>query len=352
MLRTDFDGVNKNGHKDDHLALHKAHNLIIYADDEPDIATALLKAEQFGIPRVILNPTGMYEISETLVIPPEIELDGSGRGLTSNAPISVQNRAEIIATTSLDPMIRLSNFSSVCGCKINGDMVAIGAIYAKDTIYNNIFDNLVCRVLDYGLKFGGCLFTSIKSNSFNQIGGYSLDALRAYGDTGYYGINVGISERNEWKGNKGHVRFEGILTSVSDDFEGFGVDGALVTIGGTVQSQLVMYHPYFEIKTGAFPIKAIRLNLDSHLSVHNAQAIGDANDPLAVFVECDKATQLSVTDSIVKRFGTVFSGTFRPTASVHIAGNIYANYQTLNGFSNLADVDSALCVWPGTKIGV
>ncbi len=349
MLRTEFpaSGI----HVDDHNALHRAHNLAVYADDEPDIKTALAKAAEYKIPQVKLNPANTYEIAETLVIPPEVELDGGGRGVTSNAPTSVQGRAKIVTTALLDPMISLSHFSSIRGCKVNGEMKAIGAIFAKDVIYNNIYDNLICRVTDYGLKFGGCLFPVIRQNTFNQIGGWGIDALQEYGDTGYYGINAGLSERNEYKGNKGLMRIEGILTSLSDDFETSARENPIVIVGGAVQSQLVMYAPYFEISKSSYPMKVVRVTADSHFTLSGGQAYGSILDVDGVFLEASNAAHLDVTGTVIRRFATVFKGTVRATASIRIAGLRLSDYTVANGFTNLADAETVFCVWPGTKIG-
>lgn len=331
----------------------RCNRYVIYADDEPSIQAALDKAAQYGVPRVLLNPGGVYEISETLTIPAETELDGGGRGLTSNAPTSPQHRAKLLAVDALDPMIRLSHFASVRGCKIDGNMQAVGAVYAQDVIYTKVFDNLICRVTDYGLRYGGCVFATIKSNTFNQIGGYGLDALKAHGATGYYGINVGISERNEYKGDKGLMRLEGILTSVSDDFETAARPNPIITVGGAAQSQLVMYAPYFEIsKSAQHTIRAIRVTADSHLTLSGGQAYGHVADPNAIFLEAQQAAHLNITGTIIRRFATVFSGTVRATASVHIAGLRMTDYSVVNGFTNLASAETVFCAWPGTKVGV
>lgn len=325
---------------------------VIYTDDEPSIQAALDKAARYKIPQVKLNPTVTYEISETLIIPAETELDGGGRGLTSNAPTSPQHRAKLLAVGALDPMIRLSHFATVRGCKIDGNMRAVGAVLAQDVIYTNVYDNLICCVTDYGLRYGGCVFATIKSNTFNQIGGYGLDALKAHGTTGYYGINVGISERNEWKGARGLMRLEGILTSVSDDFETAATPEPVVTVGGAAQSQLVMYAPYFEIsKSAQYTIRAIRVTADSHLTLSGGQAYGHVADPNAIFLEAQQAAHLDITGAIIRRFATVFSGTVRATASVHIAGLRMTDYTLANGFTNLAGAETVFCAWPGAKVG-
>lgn len=340
-------------HIDAHKALHQAHNLAIYADDEPDLATALAKAALHKRPRVILSPGATYPISQTLTIPVEVELDGGGRGCTSLADYASRSRAQIVTDKPLDPMIQLSHFSGVRGCYINGARAAVGAIYGKDTFYNVIRDNLITRFTGYGLKFGGALFTTIKRNGFALIDGIGLDARKEYGTQGYYGINVGISERNEYKGAVGAMKIEGILTSITDDFEGGGrSEFAYVEVGGAVQSTLNLYAPYFELSRYTHPIKAIKVDNSSHLVIRDCKAYGQVVDPEAVFLELFRVGTIHISGSVIERFATVFTGSVLSNSNVAIFANRYRNFATLNGITGLDIAESVFCVWPGDRIGV
>lgn len=346
-MRTDFptSGI----HVDDHETLHKAHNLAIYADDEPDIQTALNKAQQYKRSRVVFTPGKTYQISQALVVPVEVTLDGGGYGFTSLAPYATHNRARLLAAEQLDEMIKLSHFSGVRGCWLDGAGQATGGIFGQDTFYNAIEDNFFTRFTSYGLKFGGCLFSTIKRNGFSLIAGYALDALRSYGNTGYYGINVGVSELNNYQGAVGAIRLEGILTSISDDFEAICNGGPIIQVAGTVQSNLDLISPYFELKPGVGEMIAIDVLNSGSVSVQNCRAYGSTEEQGAIFMRVTAPHRISVTNSIIARFATVFMGTMTSSSDVSIFGNRYENYSTLNGF-DLTNANSSFCIWPGDKV--
>lgn len=362
-LRTNFDDLTgmtpeqlRQVHQEDHLWLHRVYNSAVFADEYDSLQDAVDAAAAQKLPRVILNPTKTYTISQTLIIPPEICIDGGGRGLTSLASTSPRLRARIVASGALDPMIQLSHFSSLCGCYIDGGNVAIVAIFGQDTNYNIIQDNMIARC-GTGIKFGGALFTTLRNNLLSNISGYGLDALDAYSanpENVYYGVNVCLSERNEYKGAEGLVRVEGILTSIADDFESDAVSGAaMIEIGGTVQSQAVFIAPYIEVKKGDSSITVFRLENSTRVSIRDGQAYGDTLDTEAVFVSCNRPATLNVSGMVIARFATVYAGEILPTlGNVSIHGNIYRDATIINALANLGNAESVLMVLPGTKVGI
>lgn len=349
VLRTAFDGLpnSRQAHRDDHLVLHRCYNAGVFADDYDSLQAAVDAAFAAGISRVMLDPTTVYTLSSTLDVPAEVWLDGGGRSATGFGVAASRIRATIITSQPLDPMIRIGHFGGVIGCHINGNDIAKGAIFLQDVIYPWITDCLIAECLDYGIKAGGALYVTIKRNyTYNISNGWGLDAQRAYGNTGYYGINVGISEMNEWGGVAGAMRFEGILTSISDDFENGSFDGpgGVIEIGaGGVNSHLIMYSPYFELGEGTSHVVAVKVNVDGSLRMYNAKAFGDNADPDDTFIECDDAVTLVVMGCAITRFGTVFKGTFRDEGTVAVVASKYSNYAVVCDFStDLRNVSSCL----------
>lgn len=351
MLRTETFPSDRQPHIDDHRVLHRRYNTAIFADDYDSLQAAVDAGAAQGIPGVLLNPAGHYELTQTLTVPPEVYLDGGGRSITSYAP-TPRIRAEIVTDAALDPMIQLGYFAGITGCLVNGNRVARGAVYCKDVGYNHITDNLIARCVDYGLKFGGSLFPTIKRNYIYGIEGIGLDALRPYGDTGYYGINVGLSERNEYGGGtRAAMRVEGILTSIADDFEGACNGEARVQVGaGNVASTLTMYAPYFELTSGNGPAYAIRIGNSSSLILRDGKAYGDVNDPDAIFLDGGLVDTLVVEGMEISRFATVFACALAWHSNLVIAGNRYADATTINAIRNYDVAQSRLCVWPGVHI--
>lgn len=334
-------------------AINSAKAGVIYADDYATIADALSAAASGGIPRVVLNPTGTYTISSTLTVPAEVELDGGGRNATSLAVGLNQLRAEIRASAALDPMISLGSYSSLSGVWLNGNATAAGAIQAVDVVRPKIEDCLIEDFTDYGIRCGGVLYPVLRNNVMTQIDGYGLDALQSYGSD-YYGINVGVSENNEYKGLLGHIRLEGILTSLSDDFESTGFDGSyVIEVGASVQSQLTMIGPYFELTAdAASPLIAIRLNTSASLTLIGGQAFGNASDSTDQFINCNNPDMLTVQGCKIQRFAVVYEGTLDSTTDVVIAGNYYSNNTLINGLTGLDVTNSGLIVLAGTRLGV
>lgn len=341
-------------HINDHVRVHRRLNTIVYADDYASLAAAVDAASAAGVAEVRLNPASTYTLTDTLIIPPETRLNGGGLGYTSLGAGAVRHRAHLVAGAALDPMIRLSNTASLTGCWVDGNSRAVGAIYAKDTVNNVISDNFIDDFTAYGIRLGGCLFTTLKRNYTYAVDGYGLDALQAYGDTGYYGVNVCLSERNEWQGARGAMRVEGILTSLSDDFESGAAafDTACITVGGTVQSQVVMIAPYIELHRTTYTnvLRAIHVGPDSDFALYGGQAFSTLADTNDVFVETDRAAALHVTGSKLARWSSVFSGTLRPTATV-VLHNRYQDCAVLNGFDDLSSAAAVLAIWPGQQIG-
>lgn len=337
-------------HVAEHNLIGKALNSAVYVANYASIQAALDDAASKNIPHVILDPSTLYSISQTLTIPAGIELDGCGYTPSS------QKRAEIRASAALNPMIALSNYATVRGCHLNGNSLALTALFGQNTVGNVIENNWIANCTTSGVKFGGALLATLRRNVTAGIGGFGLDALDSYAadpPSVYYGLNLGISERNSWGGVQGGIRLEGILTSLSDDFEfGSFAGEAAVVLGGTVQSQMILIHPYFEMTAGTASCRAILAKNSTHLSVYGAQAWGQTADAGGVFLETDQAYIIHVSGSRIGRFATVFKGPITIATNVSVFGNYYTDYSTLNGFQSLAAAESLLCVWPGDRIGL
>lgn len=271
-----------------------------YADD---IQAALDAAETAKIPVVRLNPTKTYNITTTINIPAEIMLDGGGRNNTSRGATAVNNIAKIQATSDITgAMVSLSDFSGIQGCWIdgNGQTVdrAIDAVNASGIVIRpRIVDNFIDDVTD-GIRLGGATYYYIARNGFYMISGIGLDALASYSGV-LYGMNVGITELNEFKGDTGHVRFEGIWTSISDDFEGAPTT-ANIENGSGVSSYATLIEPYSESSR--------------------------------IFYKSSGTVSLRIVGGYISGTGLAGSNCFNfdtPPARVRINGGFYTKYETM-----------------------
>ena len=219
----------------------------VCVDDYASIQDALDAAADTAVPVVLCNPAVTYEITETLHVPAEVVLDGGGGNSSGAGATGVRFRAHIVAVAPLDVMIELGDFSGVRQLWIDGAhnaSVGISAVNpAGIRIRPSITDNMIRRV-GTGIKLGGAIYFRIKRNAFNSIADIGLDALAEYSGT-YFGANVGVSEQNEYKGGRYQMRLEGILTSISDDFEG-GVTVANIAIAGTHSTYFTLIDAYSE----------------------------------------------------------------------------------------------------------
>lgn len=159
---------------------------------------------------------------------------------------------------------------------------------------------------------------------------------------------------NQYTGARSALKFEGIIISISDDFEGGGrSDFAYVEVGGAVSSCLDLYGAYFELKRNTHPVKAIRVNNSGSVSIRDCRAYGDVNDPDSIFMSVDVPGRIHVSASLIARFATVFSGVLLASSDISIFGTRYMNYTTLQNW-NIGDITtgSVFCVWPDDKIGI
>jgi hypothetical protein len=314
----------------------------LYTDDYDSIQAALLDAALRKLPTVYLNPAGIYDIDATLIIPPDVTLDGGGRGL------GALNRAVLRAATALDPIIDLSNYSRIVGCRIDGAYKAVNGVLVQrnfNVIEANWFHRLV--VGGAAVKAGGALYTRLIHNAVSDCAGYGLDALDIYSfdpQATYYGINHGYSEQNIWGARMGGIRMDGLLHSNTDDFE-IQLDGeAAVTVGGSVSASLKMTQPYFELTAGSTEaLTAISMKGSSRLDVQGGQAHGQSKDLVnSAFLRSQTAYGLNVQGVVVNRWQKCFTGTVANNAQIFVAGNAFINVGTKSDLSGLELADVSL----------
>ena len=333
-------------------AVNLATQYVLFADNYASIQDALNTAKTNGIPRVILDPTKTYSISSTLTIPDEICLDGGGYNRTSLAGGLTQPRAKISASAVLNPMISMGAYTRLEGLWIDGNNNAVCGVQCIDEVRPHIENCFIDDFSLYGVQFSGVLFATLRNNYIYNVSGYALDTLQTLGSA-YYGVNVGVSEGNEYKGDLGAIRLEGILTSISDDFE-FSTDftgSHIIEVGNSVQSQLTMISPYFELTpTGSY--NTIYLHTSASLSIVGGQAFGNVNNNNDVFVYCNSPDIVNISGSKFHRYSVVYEGTLGATSDVNIMGNFYENNTLINGLTGLGSTNSGLVILPGTRLGV
>jgi hypothetical protein len=339
-------------HNDERRALKELgrhDRYAVYADDYASIQAALDAANTLKRTRVLLEPGKSYTITETITVPAGVTLDGGGSSYGG------AGGAVLRAGAALDPMVRLSGRSGVRGCIFNGNnKQAAGGVFIPSVTGCVVESNLFTLFNVYAIRMGGALYVTLRHNAANNIDGWGVDAAAAHieDEGAYYGVNVCLSECNDWKGGIGAVRFDGIITSIRDTFEMATSGEPVVLVGTQYQSQLTMYSPYMELTQGAGPIRAIKVAGSTRASIYGGQFFGRVEDTEAVFLDFSGGTQLVVNGCIISRFATVFDGYCTTFSHVSIHGNDYWHYQTLNGINGLATAASVFAVWPGTRIGV
>ena len=316
-----------------------------------DIAAALAQASTDGVAIVKCAVDTEYTISSTLTIPAGVTLDLGAETVTTSGVNSAQLGATIRATAQLDPMISMGYESGIQGGFLNGGSGGPGTralvgIQCDDVNYVRIKNMHINRLDGTAIKMGGVLFPHIEGCAIGPtLTGYGLDALASYSTLGLlYGINVGVSRMNEWKGDSGAIRLEGQLLSMSDDFEDGNVDAAtaVIEIGDNVNSQMTLVHPYFELTSGTVDLTAIEVGNSCSVAIYGGQAFGD-NDPNSTFLNCTAAANISVIGSVIRRFATGFSGTLSVISNINVSGNRIEDTTSTWGIStNLAQVQSAL----------
>jgi hypothetical protein len=325
-------------HNDERRALKELgrhDRYAVYADDYDSVQAALAAAATRKIPVVRLNPESTYDLSATLTIPANVTLDGGGIAMGE------LNRAMLRATSALDPMIELGNYSRVVGCRVNGNANAVTGVLVRAN-FNLIEANWIQGLVTGGaaVKAGGALYTRMVHNAVSNCAGFGLDALDSYSaapeDT-YYGINHGHSEQNVWGGRAGGIRIEGLLMSIADDFE-FALDGeAVVTVGGATATQLNMLTPYFEMEKGtAETLIGFVVNGSGYLYVQGGQFYGD-NSADSILIDSRTAYGLNVSGIFASRWGTGYAGALANGSGLFVAGNRFSTVTTPSTLSNLPE---------------
>lgn len=329
-------------------------NAAIYASDCPSLQAAVNDAAARAIPAVICDPVATYTLTETLVIPKEVHLYGGGGGGTSNHPASPRIRAKITTSAALNPMVKLDHYAGIHGFNIDGQGRAVCGILLDNTVAPIIEHNFFQR-LHTAVRAGGAIYGSLTGNSMNQITGYGLDGLALYSSTPgavYYGWQHFLSQGNQYAGNVGFVRFDGIMTSIQDDFE--RTDNSTeyaVKVGSAYQSQLTMIQPYFELAKGTQSVKGIWVNNNSKCTLVGGQAFGQANDDAGIFAFLYNPDLFSISGAFISRFGIVYEGSVKSFSVVNIAPCLYYLNDVINSVADIATCNASLVVLPGTHLG-
>lgn len=320
----------------------KQSTTALHADDYDSIQAALDDAALRKLPTVYLNPASTYDLSTTLSIPDGVTLDGGGRFL------GAANRATLRATTALDPVVELGNYSRIVGCRLDGNGRAVTGVLVQRN-FNVIDANWIQGLIAGGaaIKAGGALYTRLTQNAVSNCAGYGLDALNTYSlnpQATYYGINHGYSEENVWGARMGGIRIEGLLHSNTDDFE-LTLDGeAVVTVGGAVQSQVKFTQPYLELTAGSTEaLTAFLVKGSARVDIQGGQAYGQSKDlASSVFLRSQTAYGLNVQGVVINRWQKGFTGTVANNAQMFVAGNTFINVGTKSDLSNLENADVSL----------
>lgn len=347
MLRTSFDSATKQDHRDDHRVMHRRNNTAVFVDDYNSIQAALNDAEARNLNTVLLNPAGTYPIDTPIDIPPGIMLDGGRRSFGGHYPFASNAGAKIIANSAMSEMITLQEYGILLGCFVHGnDIATVGVLLQKDiaTVESNLFQHFA-DVDGAAIRAGGVVFARIAYNQIGITAGYGLDALNSYSlnpTQTYYGINHGISEFNTFGADK-PLRFEGLMASRNDDFEGVVESEAAAIIGGfDFTTQLDMYSPYFEIRAGAsFPLAAVQVNLSAHLNLYGGQIfcqrIADSTA-----IKSNLAQSLKIIGTRITRVDSGLAGDVANNCAVMIAGIYFSETNIKNALQNTANADISL----------
>lgn len=321
-LRETFDNLDattsKQGHRDDHAAIHRRLNSVIYADDYPSIQAALDDCATRKLRTVLLNASKTYLITRTLNIPAGITLDG--------------DNAIIRASAAMDVMIATGDYSTLSQCRINaGGTLARNGVYMShlERLIGNTFENFTDPD-GAAIKAGGALYSWLERNYVLGAAGYALDAINAYSPdppNTYYGMNVFTSIGNAWGGRKG-VRIEGFGQMRGDVYEG-RLDGTCaLQIGGTTSSHIAIDGLYFEMVLGtAAELVAIRIMSSARATIRDCQMHGKTGTP-GMAVHCNTAYGINMTGCVINRWATGVGGVIANKMPVLMGGNFYVNTPT------------------------
>lgn len=306
----------------------------VNADDYNSIPLALAAAVSLNKPIVYLTPAKIYTINAAFTIPQGVTLDGGGRG------VGGYNGAIIKAGVVMDYMVQLAQYSQLTGCRIhanNGNATNGLLIQSNFPSVTNCYFESFTNASGAVFKCGGSLYPRFEHNVIANAAGWALDALNSYSPTPlatYYGINHGESRGNVWGGRKG-VRVEGLWSSYNDDWE-IALDGtAALTVGDTIQSQVNLYAPYFEISKGlASALVAIEVKGSARLALWGGEAYGD-NSVGSIFCKSATAYGISNVGIALNRFEKGFSGALANNAPVVIGGIQLVDVGAASDLSNL-----------------
>jgi hypothetical protein len=340
-LRETFDNLDatasRQGHKDDHAAIHRRLNSFVYADDYASIQAALDDCAARKLRMVLLNASKIYDITATLTIPDSVTLDGDW--------------AAIRAAATMDVMILPGNYSAVVQCRLNGGgALAANGISLTRTgqwLINNQFSNFTDPA-GAAIKAGGALYCWLERNYVLGAAGYALDARQEYspyGNATYYGINVLTSTGNAWGGRMG-VRFEGFGQFRGDNWE-LKLDGnCALQIGGAISTHVVVDGCYFEMTLGkATTLTGVRIMGSARASLQGCQLNGQMGCPGSA-IDCATAYGVVMTGNTINRWAAGVGGLLANNAPVLIGGNFYVNTTTPINLKNLENAHVSLLETP------
>ena len=316
------------------------------ADDTSSIQAAINAAN--GI-TVVYFPPGTYKVTSTLQCPSNIVL-------TSNHDSILEDTTLLAAGSALGGTLlsltwpgtsNAANYVKIQGLVLNGGGGATVLLAMNNNVVTIIrgcvFTNYIASGV--GIRGGGCLYTTIDGNMFNNSNGYAIDMQNSYSTTpgnSYYGINVGWITRNLFYSTL-FVRISGTINIENNDFEGQVDSNAAIELDGTAANHVNIKDNYFELTQGITSIpRAIIFNVEEGV-VSGNQIIGHFS-AVSGTIAIDASTALSVilTGNNIRSW---YYGIYMPnsaTGTVQISGNYHNAVTTfVSNYSNVASIDGA-----------
>ena len=309
------------------------------ADWNSSLQASLDEAKSKGISEVLLTPgqtddagnpvvgSVVYDISDQLTIWRELTLRGKGVNLTSGAPKMPHLLPHIRAATTMPLMARFETYASALHLWIDGNNKADVGTLTYNGIRNTFGNLFFNRILDTGMRFGGCLYTEL----FNLAvagGKFGIDALNKWNSENplshYYGINGGSGRNLDMKGGISALRIEGKFSLYDPFIENGGVTGpdALIQVGsGPIdlslppeQKQyygiLTLYSPYYECARKAgnvSPLTANKVWNGSRYRAFGVEAYSKVTDPDAAFLSAIVPREVIILGGSINYFGKPYA---------------------------------------------